>query len=733
MTKKKLSSRLLHAATSLLLLGACGSEPPKTPETTKTAPVNPNPGGTEAMGQPREPKDEHPVFSLIDNRLLAHANRGGALVALPGSPGFAKYMRFGRPRSWKIHQSVDNKNVGIPETYASFDLPLTKEQATSAKTLFIRLKSNGAKLIDIKLSEAKIGTITGLTPNEWQTVKLELPAKSIKEGENKFQFVFNGKAVVEWIQLGGEPKDDAPKLFDPAERALVFAKNEGLSYYVQVPKDSRLIGDVIGDAACEIFVTVEASDGAKVEGKLKGKGAVDLTSLSGKIARMNLTGQGCEESKLKEAALTTKGPAPKIDTSKKPKNVIFWVMDSMRADRLKPNFPNARPEVPNFEKLASTAGYFQFAYSQGNESRASHASMWSSQFPVNHQMIKDGAKLSESWTTIDEIAKKAGLYNVGVSSNGYITAKNGFGTKWDYYRNHIHDGGGLKGQNILDFSIKGLTGHTDKPFFLYMGMIDTHVSWNAREPWFSKYDPEPYDGRFVKSLSGKDADASASGAVTFTARDKKRIVAMYDSCVSYQDELIAKLMDQLKTWGVDQDTMIIITADHGDEQWEDGRLGHGASQKETLVWVPLIVYYPPLVPGGVIVEGADAGVDILPTIADALGQQIPAEAQGESLIQVAQGLGRGYPRPTISSQYELAHSMNMAGWKLRATGGGNVTLYDIINDNLEKKDLSSERPVELRFMTDTLSTFLIYQKQWKKWKWGVASNALPAFADELEK
>ena len=724
-------SRLRGFAASLLLLGACGASPQPTPETTKTDPVQITKGSAEPAGKPREAKDEHPVFSLVDNRLLAHAHRGGALVAIPGLPGFAKYMRVAKARTWKVNQTLDEKKVGLPDTYASFELPLTAEQAKSAQVLYVRIKSTGAKLIDVKLFGNKIGTIN-LTPNTWKTEQLAIPANTLKHGENSFQFVFNGKAAVEWIQLGGEPKDDAPKVFDAASRALVFAKNEGLSYYVKVPKASRLLGDVEGDPTCEVAVLAEASDGTKAEGKLKGKGAVDLSALEGKIARVTLTGQGCEQSTLKEPSLTVFGPAPVVDKSKKPTNVVFWVMDSLRADRLKPIVPDARPEVPNFEKLAKEAAFFKYSYSQGNESRASHASMWSSQFPSNHGMIKDGAKLAESWTTVDEVAKGAGLSTVGVSSNGYITAKWGFGTKWDSYRNHIHDGGGLRGADILSFSIKNLEKKVEKPFFLYMGMIDTHVSWVGREPWFSKYDPEPYTGKYVKQLSGIDADASASGKVSFSERDKKRIVAMYDSCVSYQDDLIAKYFEQLKAWGADQNTMLIITADHGDEQWEDGRLGHGSSQKETLIRVPFIVYYPPLIPGGILEEGVDAGVDVVPTIADALGVQIPADAQGESIIPLAQGVGRGYPRPTFSSQYEFAFSMLLANWKLRATGS-TITLIDVDTDGLDKKDLSAEKPMELRFVTDSMATFLAHQKQWKKWKWGVASNALPAFADDVEK
>src|SRR5262249_28516711 len=156
-----------------------------------------------------------------------------------------------------------------------------------------------------------------------------------------------------------------------------------------------------------------------------------------------------------------------------------------------------------------------------------------------------------------------------------------------------------------------------------------------------------------------------------------------------QDDLIGKVRAQLADWGVADDTMIVITGDHGDEFWEDGRLGHGGSLHETLFHVPLLVYYPSLFPPGTAVpEGAET-IDILPTLIDALGGKVPAEMQGESLIALAQGAGRGYPRPSVSSQYEDAHAMRLGDWKIIIRSGGQVRVFDCLKDHFEKSDLAA--------------------------------------------
>src|SRR5439155_17811859 len=136
-------------------------------------------------------------------------------------------------------------------------------------------------------------------------------------------------------------------------------------------------------------------------------------------------------------------------------------------------------------------------------------------------------------------------------------------------------------------------------------------------------------------------------------------------------------------------------------------------------------------PGKVVDEGVEI-IDLLPTLADALGQRSPADAQGESLIPLAQGEGAGYPRPAIASQYELAHSMRLGRWKLWVGGSGDTRLFDAQVDAMESKELSAERPLERRFVADAMGVWMAYQAQWKKARWGVASNHKPELAHDLE-
>jgi arylsulfatase A-like enzyme len=329
--------------------------------------------------------------------------------------------------------------------------------------------------------------------------------------------------------------------------------------------------------------------------------------------------------------------------------------------------------------------------------------------------------------------KKAGFFTAGISANGWIANRWGFGLGWDYFHNHIEDeDSGVLGEMVWADAKNAIDKHAQDPFFLYMGMVDTHVPWRIHEPWFSKYDPAPYDGQFKTMMDDDEEDAVIAGKLGITDREKTRVQAFYDSDVSYQDDLIGKVRDQLIAWGDGADTMLVLVADHGDELWENGLLGHGGSLHEALVHVPMAILYPPLFPPGVRVdEGVDA-VDLLPTLEDAVGVSQPADQQGQSLIPLAQGVGRGYPRPSFTSMYEDSHAMRIGDFKIVETSSGGIHVYDEVNDRLEREDLATTRPLETRFLTDAMSLFLLHQRDWKKSKWGVASNHSAQLAADLD-
>ncbi len=733
---KTLVPTLLLAATF-----GCG----KAADSTESAPAPTTPTSTAGAPTAKPPAPptkaasrgaERSVYSLIDNRLSAHLTRGGGLLLPGGSAGFAKYVRFsnqikeGTRKSWELRQTDGSTKVAkMTGKMASVFVPLTKEQAQRG-TVRIRINAKAEGALSLRINDSEKKEINGKVTKGWQTVTLETGGQLV-EGENALQlFTKASDATVAWIQIGAKTAvgdDGATAFYDAGGKALAIPQDAAMSYYVTLPEKARLTGD-LSDGNCTINVSALADDGATASGKLSGTGsAVDLAALAGKAVRLDLETAGCERAMLSNASLVIPGDAPTVKRGDAPKHVVFIIMDSLRADRVKPFNAKARPDVPNLEKLAESSAVFLSHYVQGTESQVSHASMWTSLYLAKHRASQMSDKLPEKWMTIDEVAKKAGKFTAGVSANGYIRPARGFGNSWDKYINHIEKGGGLKAADIVERGTGFVKDGKDKPWFLYLGFIDTHVTWRAKAPWIEKYDGG-YKGRFEKEFG----DEPNGFPKDVTDREKDHIRAIYDSNVSYQDDQLGKLIEKLKAWGVWDSTMLIITADHGDELWEDGKtVGHARMPKQTIVQVPMIIHYPPMFPAGKVTSGTE-GIDIVPTIADALGVAIDPEWQGASMLPIATG-ATPYPHLAVASQYENFHAGRLGNWKIKLAGTGAPALYHLSKDPAEKKDLwgTSGSSVGARVMLDPMWMLRQWNVEWKKSTWGNPAAVSSRFATDL--
>jgi len=739
--------RVLHILVASALVSGCGkSTKDQSPTTTTAGPSAPATVAAGSAAQPPKPLTppvkaasrgpERVVYSLLDNRLSAHLTRGGGILLPGGSAGFAKYVRFpnvmkeNAKKSWELRQSDGPIKVArMSGKMASVFVPLTAQQAGRG-TVRIRVNAKDDGAISLRINDNEKREINGKVVKGWQTVELDATGQLV-EGENAFQVYMKApEATVAWIQIGGKTPvgdDGEAVFFDPAQKALLVPKDGQMSWYIMVPEKAKLTAD-LSDGSCTLGVLATADDGASASGSLVGIGAaVDLSRLAGKAVRLDLEATGCAEVAVSNAALVVPGDAPAVKRGDPPKYVLFIIMDSLRADHVRAFNPKARAEAPNFEKLGETSTLFVQHYVQGTESQVSHASMWTSLYLAKHRASQMADKLAERWTTLDEVAKKAGKYVAGVSANGYIRPARGFGSGWDKYVNHIEKSLGLRGADIVDKGLSFITPKKDQPWFLYLGFIDTHVTWRAKQPWMDKYDGG-YKGRFETSFGD---DGPGGFPKDLTDREKDHVRALYDSNVSYQDDLLGKLVAKLQAWGIWDQTMLIVTADHGDELWEDGKtVGHARMPRQTVVHVPMLIHYPPMFPAAKILSGSE-GIDIVPTLADALGVAHDPEWQGSSLVSLANGIV--YPQLAVASQYENFHAGRLGHWKTRLSGTGAPLLYNLSKDPGEKKDLwgVAAATIGARLLLDPMWMLRQWNVEWKKSQWGNAAAVSSRFAADL--
>jgi choline-sulfatase len=708
-----------------------------------------------AVAKPARP--EHTVWKLVDNRHTAHrAIDGGDLVLDATNVGFARYTRYGIPVArWHMGATVGGERAALADRLAAIEVPIIPEQpqptqitarvnAVDAKQSLV-VRVNGNKGRKQKLAQV------ALEPG-WQTIAFAVDKTWIKPGENVIAFETQGKGkskvAFSWIRVGAvkPPADQNPltaATFDAKGDAIELAESATLTWYVTIPEGAHLVADVAGP--CHVEVGARAGDASFVGGLLGAdEKRVDLSSIAGKAVRLSLTTRDCKRARISQPRITLHGPDPTpLPKGDPPKYVILWIMDALRADKIPIFTPGARAQTPNFEELAKSSVVFRQYYVQGNESQTSHSSMWTGVYPAVHNVRMAGRggvwKIDRKLDTIGEKLTAAGLFTTAVTGNGFVTADGGYARGFREFRNMMREqgiiNGVIYGEKIVDTGLKQLDKRREQPTFLFMGTIDTHGPWIARKPWIDIYSPGPYNGPFKDHGTARELGfqpGKMGCSIIPPKPDIERLRAIYDSAVSYHDLQVGRLIKQLKSWGIWDQTMLIITADHGEEFFEDMRCGHGGSLRDSLIRVPLLIRDPSRFPGGTIIDEGAEGVDLLPTMMAALGQPALPNVQGDSLVPLAQGIGRGWPRPSYASQYEYAHAMRIGRWKMRVSNAGVPTLADMVDDAGETKDLAMWRPIERRMLTDNLGLFLALRKQWKKSAWGVVSNTSQQGAAALD-
>ncbi len=772
----------------ILALGGCSRCSPGAAQDAAVRDAAPVPdAAVRDVERVEEPADraELPVFRFGPNVLLAHVQRGDGLWVDAGSAGFVKYLRFGLPElRWALQQEREGVRVAVPERVASLEVPLTAAQAET-DSIYLGVHAPAATRLALKIDGRKAGGVE--LAAGWQIARLEVPEKRLRAGESFLALETAGRErpALAWLQVGGTAPVPgpaatpaampAPVRYEPEEDVLVIARDAGLVYHMYVPETGRLVTALEG-ADCRVSVRAQAGEGS-IQETLDGaspaaRATVDLSLLAGRVARVELAASGCAEARLLQPRMTMAGAAHAMPAAAPPRYVVLWLMSGLRADRVRPFARWARPEAPGFERLAQTGRAFSTAWTQSPASRAARAALWTGRYPIRlgagagelepaPETARDAEQRSGQRSgpkqdqKPDKARRRARAASLGVEMReaGFQTVAvtaamerapgfaDGFEV-WERVNGAVAEAPAA-GAEVLATAMQRLDErHGKGPVFLLIETADSRLPWTGHEPWIGRYDPGAYQGPFDRMAGIAELGATALGgragflldrvecARTPEGRDLDRLRAIYDTTVSYQDALLVQLVDRLAQWGILDQTLLVITSDHGQEMWEDGRCGHGTSFRESVLGVPLLLHYPPLLAGGQMVSGGAEAVDVLPTLLRVLGLAAPEHVQGQSLLELAQA--PGYPRPMFAAFEDVAHAVRLANWKLLAGRSGVAAVYDLAADPNETKNLAATHAFERRFLTDVLSLHVFHRALWNQRAWGVPANLTAAGWQQLE-
>lgn len=376
-------------------------------------------------------------------------------------------------------------------------------------------------------------------------------------------------------------------------------------------------------------------------------------------------------------------PVPDAGLAKKP-NVVLIVMDTLGAQHMGAYDPSLTT-TPNLDELAADGKRFTRAYSSAPWTQPSIASLFTSQMPSNHLVRGLADTLAPEQNTLAEYLSEQGYRTQGFISNLLIKQGFGFGQGFLGYNERAEQGhDGITSERITDAAIRWLDKRSQEPFFLFLHYFDPHALYHEH-PDFRQ--ASGYEGPLEPAMGiWETRDLRPE----LTADDVDYLTGLYREEIAFTDHHIGRFLDHLEAKGLDDDTLVIFTSDHGEEFMQHGWIGHTRSLYNELVHIPLIVRYPGVVPPGVT-DTPVSLIDVLPTVMELVADQPTSPRwEGQSLLPLLTGApGDFKPRPLFAEVtfrpklQDGARSEEKTAFKTALILGELKVIHDLRTDTYE--------------------------------------------------
>jgi len=405
-------------------------------------------------------------------------------------------------------------------------------------------------------------------------------------------------------------------------------------------------------------------------------------------------------------------------------SVLLISIDALRADRLTV-YGHPRPTSPFLAELAASGAVFENAFVNTHGTTTSHTTMLSGLYQGTHGVGMESssdvvrAPIPAAVPLLQETLRAAGYATIGITDGGNVGRKFGFARGFDVFDDR---GGGIRwtGPRLERALAEARRERPAAPVFAFFHTYAVH----------SPYDPSPEHRRLLgvpdsvppattRLLRDHVQDAERLGGARLA-----EISALYDAEIRQADDELRALFQRLRSAGVLENCLVIVTSDHGEEFGEHGGLLHRGLLYDELLRVPLLVAGDGR-PGGRRETRLVSTVDIVPSILGHVGLPVPRGLPGRSFLAPA----RAGSEERVFAQYGGSRfAVRTAAWKLIASQSGRLELYDLTSDPGERQNLADVQ-VEAR---ERLRGAL---QEWKAQQRPVAQSGpeLTLEAEEIER
>lgn len=397
---------------------------------------------------------------------------------------------------------------------------------------------------------------------------------------------------------------------------------------------------------------------------------------------------------------------------KRPLNVLVIAVDTLRTDHtsLVASASAERDLTPALRELAARGTNFVNSQSQSPWTMPAFASILTGKYPVEHGALSILGKLRDREVTLAEVLREAGYRTQGIVSHIFVDTEHGFAQGFQGFDESLSspDGFGIPAPHVTDRALSFLDEQsTAQPFFLFLHYFDPHHMY-IDHPEYD--DASWYDGWAKNELPMLDLTRCAQ---LFGETETQYLRDLYDEEIRGTDREIGRLLDGLAEKGFADDTLIVFSADHGEQFMERGYLGHVRNLYQELLRVPLIVVDPETPePGRVVEEPVETrrafdevlgalGVDYLDFGSG--GRPVDHTVDPDQPVYATVWLPDGSPW----MRFQLA-SVRSGPWKMvRDYRRGGDLLFRLDTDPGELENLADSQPEELERLGALLDTWIL--------------------------
>ncbi|MEZ6018407.1 MAG: sulfatase [Planctomycetota bacterium] len=382
-------------------------------------------------------------------------------------------------------------------------------------------------------------------------------------------------------------------------------------------------------------------------------------------------------------------------------NVLLISIDMLRPDHLG-CYGHTRDTSPTIDRLAREGVRFTQHISSAPWTLPAHTAMFTAVPDSVHGVVDPiGTALAPGFTTLAERLKAAGYATGGVFAGPYLHPAFGLGQGFDSYVDRGRYLGdtpldaqhawsmdeavmrashhGVTNDGVYESAVEFLQQHAHKqPFFAFVHLWDVHFDFTPPAPYDTLFDPD-----YTGPITGRDFFFDPAINAAMPARDREHLLALYDGEIRWTDEVVGRIVAELQRLGVADDTLVIVTSDHGTELFEHGGKGHRTSLYDEQLRIPLIVWFPKgLAPR--VVDAQTRMIDLAPTILDLVDVAAPDGWMGESLAPLARGAPLAFDNVAVSELMSVGRelrSVRVPGAKLIVdTAHDRAAWWDLARD-----------------------------------------------------